>query len=112
MPDNIQKLYKIAGVDIADFDIYTLRDEYPPFTAEKQLELIKWLVRKNDTNIEIANADNGTAWDICFDYHSIGYTATCCDEDLDQALAGLINDLWQDLTDKQKQEIKEILQLQ
>ena len=43
MTDNIKKLYEIIGVDSVGFNTYTLKDEYPPFTAEKQLELIKWV---------------------------------------------------------------------
>lgn len=80
---------------------------YPPFTAEKQIELIKWL----------SKSKNG------FGFLSDGYTSSChCDfdcewfeenfyaEDFDNALSGLINNLWQSLTSEEKQQIKEILE--
>lgn len=68
MIDAIQKLYEVAGIEpehrfkeckkgytigkpcnhppCIRCDSSVFEDIYPPFTAEKQLELIKWLVRK------------------------------------------------------------------
>lgn len=57
---------------------------YSPFTAEKQLELIKWIAC-NKIN-ECKNIDFG------------------------EALAELINSFWQSLTEEDKQQIKEILE--
>lgn len=98
----IEKMYKNAGVEpqykkrTECKDGYTVghpcekgiacincnrsvfEDVMPPFTAEKQLELIKWL-SEDDT------------------------------EKFEEALSGLINDLWQDLTDQEKEEIRGIL---
>jgi len=61
--------------------------EYPPFTAEKQLELIKWL--------------SDTIGNFYYDIETGSFEET---------LAKLINKLWEDLTEKQKQQIKEILE--
>lgn len=101
MTDNITKLYKIAGVDSVGFNTYTLKDEYPPFTAEKQLELVKWLA-----NIEtIAMQSDGEDYQVLTEFESGDWLTT-----FEQALASLILEIWQDLTEEQKQEIKRILQ--
>jgi hypothetical protein len=101
MTDNIHKLYKIAGVDSVDFNIYTLEDEYPPFTAEKQLELIKWLSQDfNVIRIWIKDSEYIVEVDSVFDV----------DKEFNQALAGLILELWKYLSDDQKQKIKRILE--
>ena len=106
MTDNIQKLYEIAGVDSVGFNTYTLKDEYPPFTAEKQLELIKWV-----SNFKVYESviHKDRKWFMCA---SIGCNDYCesRNESFEQALASLILELWKDLTDDQKQEIKRILQ--
>ena len=106
MIDNIQKLYEITGVDFVDFNTYTLKDEYPPFTAEKQLELIKWV-----SNFKVYESviHKDRKWFMCA---SIGCNDYCesRNESFEQALASLILELWKDLTDDQKLEIKRILQ--
>lgn len=103
--NEVTKLYEKAGVDYEErynncilnkegecelkysCDICKYSEEkyiYPPFTAEKQLELIKWIAC-NKIN-ECKNIDFG------------------------EVLAELINSLWQSLTKKDKQQIKEILE--
>jgi hypothetical protein len=60
---------------------------YPPFTAEKQLELIKFLIK---------------------DYN---YYLDCIDtNNFENSLAASLNDLWQDLTDADRTQIKNILE--
>lgn len=114
MTDNIEKLYEIAGVylcNMPDIDCSKECDkceDYNPFTAEKQLELIKWVSDififrtyarlKKETTCFLTEREYG-----CDEYF-------CKSSTLEQALAGLIIDLWRDLTGDQKQEIKEILQ--
>lgn len=66
---------------------------YPPFTAEKQLELIK-LIGKTLTSTECSDR----LWDILWR------------NDFKEALANRVNLLYQDLTSKQHQEVKEILE--
>lgn len=70
---------------------------YPPFTAEKQLELIKKL---GNINIDI---DNG-----CYMSSEILEVEAHCDE-FEETLAEFVNNLWQDLTDSEKEEIRRIL---
>lgn len=86
------------------------RKEYPPFTAEKQLELIKWLCTEDDDFFSIIAIDYG-CWKI--NYHR----EDCISEDIkgrsdlnfENALANLINNLWQSLTEEERKQIKEIL---
>lgn len=79
----------------------------PRFTAEKQLELIKWLAKTYELSINwdkqyfaIRNYyDNRRL------YHSVcGYEVP-----FEETLAYLINRIWQDLTDQEKEEIRGIL---
>lgn len=128
MTDNIQKLYEIAGVDkqpqgYCDFQYgascpydnqncdttcpYWVDEEptYPPFTAEKQLELIKWITKVNeDSYLEIGKNT--------YDYYSFYFGYLRWTDTFEQGLCGLILRLWEEdkLTDDQKQEIKEILE--
>ena len=69
---------------------------YPPFTAEKQIELIKLIAnRKGYPDYEYF----GTLFD---DYIQL--------LDFNEALAKLVNNLWQDLTDVEKAQVKGILE--
>lgn len=80
------------------------REYYPPFTAEKQIELIKWL---SDTDYYIHNI-----------YKTIDTKEYCIENDFydiqtnkfEEALARLINKHWQDLTEEEKQQVKGILE--
>ena len=94
--NEVEKLYENAGInekrcfanDCLDMsrchDCYFNKVYQPQFTAEKQLELIKWIAC-NKIN-ECKNIDFG------------------------EALAELINSFWQSLTEEDKQQIKEILE--
>lgn len=74
---------------------------YPEFTAEKQLSLIKWLAKTRQVHITCL-LDN---WIIeGFVRYGKKY------ESFELALAGLINTLWQILTEAEKAEIKGILE--
>lgn len=61
---------------------------YPPFTAEKQIKLIKWMIKTKHRYF---------MQDIIAD-------------DFSETLAGVFNFYWQYLTDEEKQQIKEILE--
>lgn len=74
---------------------------YPEFTAEKQLSLIKWLAKTRQVHITCL-LDN---WIIeGFVRYEKKYNS------FENALAGLINEMWQDLSDTEKAEIKRILE--
>lgn len=95
------KLYcKECEAHIEDAMPYCQNAEYPPFTPEKQLKLIKWLARF-DVRIEYTNAK------YFIESHYHGYSEYM--KYFEQALAGFINILWQDLTEQERTEIAEIL---
>lgn len=79
----------------------------PPFTAEKQLELIKFCFEKyrllGKTRVA---GDRCVIYNLRFpdDYPEYIDCATW-----EEAIAGLINNFWQDLTEIEKVQIKEIL---
>ena len=105
----IEKLYELAGAKYCDkcrhdseFDcIYMCKIKYPPFTAEKQLELIKWLAFRDYITI--------VAY-ISGEYHSEHDKYNANEKSLEGCLARLINNFWQDLTEEEKAEIKRILE--
>ncbi len=75
--------------------------EYPSFTAEKQLELIKWLAgfRLNINNI--GGQINISIGDSYVSYYT---------KNLSDAIALCINSKWQNLTEEERRQIKDILQ--
>lgn len=89
-----------------DEDLY-----YPPFTAEKQLELIKWLGKnKNGFNVFYDTSFNGKEkhyW-CCADQYYEDFNYGYHEKEFSEALAGLINEL--PLTDAEKEQIKNILE--
>ena len=80
---------------------------YPPFTAEKQLELLKICFDKYERLEKVKDLKER-----CIIYHhfaSNGYTEFVNCETWEETIAGLINNLWQDLTKEERKQIKEIL---
>lgn len=124
----IEKLYKNAGVEKVinyectyDYGIACPNDndtcdncgyykekepDYPLFTAEKQLKLLHLIItRIADIDRIYIECDNSTD-KICF--YSIGNEGDDCDT-FENALASYINDIWQDLTEQERTEIRSIL---
>lgn len=82
------------------------RKEHPPFTAEKQIELIKFLL-KNYEGVDISKKINR------FNFLVDNATFVGChhnDKSFEESLAGVINKLWADMSEEEKQQIKEILE--
>ena len=76
-------------------------------TAEKQLELIKWL-GKSKNGFGLFN--DGTEGLSCHcDFNWEWFRKDFYAEDFDSALAGLINSLWQDMTKEEKEVLRGIL---
>ena len=75
--------------------------DYPPFTAEKQLNIIKFLGKIRDFH---------TCGRYCTALDSEGDSIESLQDKFEESLAGLINNLWQDLTVEEKLQIKEILE--
>ena len=82
--NEVEKMYENAGVE----PIYPYTKCYPDFTAEKQLGLIKWLIIEG--------------------YIEDMLTAQISEENFEVCLADTFNELWQDLTDAEKVQIKNI----
>ncbi len=102
----IEKMYENAGVESVGFNTYKLEDEYPPFTAEKQIELIKCLL-KNYEGIDISKKINR------FNFLVDNATFAGCrydDKSFERSLAGVINKLWADMPEEEKQQVKGILE--
>lgn len=91
----------------SDDDNYmTPEIKYPPFTAEKQLELIKWVTKKTYRNyFKLLYSFGQKSW-----YMESDCISTPNMKNFENTLAGLVCKLWENLSDDQKQEIKEILQ--
>lgn len=118
----IEKMYRNANVETLSYccdsthgeptkrckGCLDYREIYPPFTAEKQIELIKWL-GKSKNGFGFFN--DGTEGSSCHcDFNWEWFRKDFYAEDFDSALAGLINSLWKDLTEEEKQQVKEILE--
>lgn len=119
--NEIEKMYENAGIGKRMSCFFTCSGEtcsvdcehfekldmsYPPFTSEKQIELIKLLIKHEDFCWTIAQQGKDTKY-----VFYVGYEHSSGDfKEFTEAIAGIINDLWQDLTDAEKQQIKEILE--
>ena len=83
------------------------RKECPPFTPEKQLELLKICFDKYERLEKVRGLK-----EICIIYHhfgSNGYKEFVNCETWEETIAGLINNLWKDLTEDERSEIYGIL---
>jgi len=104
--NEIEKLYKNAGVEDKNINNQLYKDlNYPQFTAEKQLELIKWLCKNTYRNYLL----------IRYDFTNYYWQIECNMSDSDktdkfsECLASITNNLWQDLTEEEKEQVREIL---
>lgn len=122
MTNNTEKLYELAKVkkvgkklscSLLDFgacknincifcDKAKLK-EFPPFTDTKQLELIKWIAKNLTFGVLVHTYDSKFRFNVLKN-RSISH------KDFSQALAGLVCELWQDLTEAQREEVRGILQ--
>ena len=104
MTDNIIKLYEIAGVPriYSEFNNGKETIVERVFSPYRQLELIKKVLEKGLLQLSRSSLGN---IQFCNFGNAGDYKA-----EFDEALASFIINLWQDLTDDQKQEIKRILQ--
>ena len=109
----IEKMYENAEIE----PIYPYTKCYPEFTAEKQIEIIKTIETKCDfvDCIQIVYRPMEDLWKIsiipvlemAFEEIHLYFG---CDKDFSIALAMAINNLWQDLSEEEKQKVKGILE--
>ena len=109
----IEKMYKNAGIEKCNRFLKPcpFGNEcdgcehywYPEFTAEKQIELIKWLAKK-DLMYRLTY-ERDFLW--C---SQLEWQSSFCYESFEESLANLINTIWQDLTEEEKQQVKGILE--
>lgn len=93
-----------------DCDKSIFEDVMPPFTAEKQIELIKWLVSSHK-GVLISDFGKGDFNISTGYYHCAKHIQKFRhNKDLRVAIAMFINDRWQDLTAEEKQQVKGILE--
>ena len=115
--NEVEKMYKNVGIakrctskDSCHKDFVVCLRCYayrlPPFTTEKQLELIKFLMEQEDFSWTIVRQGKNTEYIfyVGYEYSSEGF------KEFTEALAGIVNELWQDLTEEERKQIKEILE--
>lgn len=98
--------------------LYMCENKYPSFTAEKQIELIKWLGNNDkDKTKELTLYNSAHSYYYFALHHEPAHTEDdmwCYGEGLgttfEEGLAKLINDLWQELTEQERIKIKSILE--
>lgn len=102
----VEKMYTLAMVEPTEITVCGIDEEiihYPPFTAEKQLKLIKFLLDKY-CDIRIRKNLEG-------DYYIKSFNdISCFSEDFEETLASFTNTHLQDLTEEEKQQVKGILE--
>jgi len=125
MMSEIEKMYENAGIEkekkqqcvqsyktengIGICIDFNKRDDYlyfyPPFTAEKQLELIKWLMNKSFSYSTVEDKDGVKYWfEIDYETSSHGFKS------FEETIADTINEMWQNLTEEEHKQIKNILE--
>ena len=82
----------------------------PHFTAEKQLELIKWLAKIYELSINWDEQYNSYRF-VTRNYEYGRISRSICNYKglFEETLAYLINGIWQDLREEEKEEIRNIL---
>ena len=109
--NEIEKLYKNVGIEpiVRDNAIgrgYYIEhqrvEEYPPFTADKQIELIKWLSKRRLLNVAFSNNKN------TYQLFNNKCTGSFC-SDLVTAIATLVQCELDFCTEEEKEQVKGIL---
>lgn len=117
----IEKMYENAGVEpeinyVCDKEpceqhsvdcqecshLYDTREDYPDFTAEKQIAILQFCLKWGQVHILKGIDDEYRIENSCYRQ---GYQPTLAD-----AIANYINEKWEKLTSEEKQQIKEILE--
>ena len=106
----VEKLYSLAGVEkhpkiMLDEDtgavVRSLNEYYPPFTAEKQIEIVKFLLKKS---VYYDTDGDREYW-----FHLSDEIENSKYREFDEALVECISKMWNDLRDYEQEQIREIL---
>ena len=106
---NIEPKY-IEGENLMEYSYGTLK--YPPFTAEKQLLLLQLLARIESADyFQFFFYEIKQEWVLRLNMLTelsceSAYVYESRNKNFDECIAGLINIIWQDLTEEQKQQVK------
>ncbi len=79
---------------------------YPPFTAEKQIRLVEILSKRT---LKVFTNEQPFCVKVSVKDQKNDYFIGCEELNFGSALANLVSHLWQDLTEEEKQQVKEIL---
>lgn len=103
MTSEVEKMYENANVEDKNINNQLYKDlNYPQFTAEKQLKIVKFMFHKGI----YYDTDGDTYW-----FHYTDDIENATYRPFEEAIAEFINVFWQDLTDTEKAEIKNILEM-
>ena len=109
----IEKMYENAGIEKIELEYPdNFEPFYPEFTAEKQLAIIKLISKQGQVIIENWEKDN-KGFNVTYRADSnLRYITMDCitRKTVEEALAQIVNDIWQDLTEEERKQIKEILE--
>ena len=122
--NEVEKMYENAGFiqkRCKDYSCpvceqYNDCEKYPPFTAEKQIELIKLIacnkINKSYRYISLDKDEIDSRWHISLTKETVDSATSYNGRNINfgEALAELINSLWQSLTDAERTQIKNILE--
>lgn len=108
--NEIEKMYENTGIELRkcsecnnNMDCGYGKGCYPPFTAEKQLFLLQWLLDKTDLYLHRHKTD--FTYSIASDNYAVNKY-----KDFKESIAEFINANWQDLIEEEKQQVKGILE--
>ena len=115
----IEKMYNSVGIKVIrdnaigrGYYIEHQRiEEHPPFTAKKQIELIKWLVRRRFNFMVFELRDNDFTFEVTNKrLNQTSQFVSLSENNFEEGLAKVLNCFWQDLTEEEKQQVKGILE--
>lgn len=114
----IEKMYKNANVKKQwnSTPYGGIEEYYPPFIAEKQLLLLQLLARIESTDyFQFFFYEIKQEWVFRLNLLTelsceSAYIYASRNKNFDECIAGLINIIWQDLTEEEKQQVKGILE--
>ena len=107
MITEVEKMYENAGIGLVANVKFPTNDvsynvSFPSFTAEKQIAILKLLTQQCDLTIS-----HFTKWE--FIHYDGQEPLQVTGKDFTETFTKLINAYWKNLTDKEKEQIKEIL---